>query len=124
MSEGLRFPFDISARGVAASSPRNRQIHEQLEQLLLTMPGERVNRPTFGCGVQQLVFASASPEAAAAAEYTISVAIKRHLRDSIELDAVRVSVHESTMYIDILYTLNDTGEEMRASIEQPLMEAS
>lgn len=124
MSEGLRFPFDISTRGVAARSVRKRQIYEQLEQLLLTMPGERVSRPTFGCGVQQLVFASASPEAAAAAEYTVSVAIKRHLKETIDLDAVRVTVHDSAMYIDILYTLRETGEELSASFEQPLMEAS
>ena len=123
MKEGLRFPFEISARGVAATSPYQRQVHEQLEQLLLTMPGERVNRPTFGCGIQRLVFANASPEAAAAAEYTISVAIRRHLGDVMALDAVRVTVHESTLYIDILYTLRETGEELSASFEQPLLEA-
>jgi phage baseplate assembly protein W len=122
MSEGLRFPFDISARGVAASSPRERQIYEQLEQMLLTLPGERVNRPTFGCGVQRLVFASASEEARAAAEYTISVAIRRHFEDILLLDAVRVTVHDSSMYIDILYTLRASGEELKASFQQPLLE--
>jgi phage baseplate assembly protein W len=123
VKEGLRFPFGISARGVAASSPYRRQVYEQLEQLLLTIPGERVNRPTFGCGVQRLVFADASPEAAAAAEYTIAVAIRRHLADVVELDAVRVTVQESTMYIDILYTLRESGEELSASFEHPLLEA-
>jgi phage baseplate assembly protein W len=123
MSEGLRFPFAISARGVAAGSLLQRQVYEQIEQLLLTMPGERVNRPTFGCGVQRLVFANASPEAAAAAQYTISVAINRHLDEVIQLDAVRVTVQESTMFIDILYTMRESGEELSASFEQPLLEA-
>lgn len=123
MSEGLRFPFEISARGVASASTRKQQINEQLEQLLLTLPGERVNRPSFGCGVQRLVFADASPEAAAAAQYTISVAINRVFSDSIQLDAVRVWAHGSTLYIDILYTLRETGEELSASFEQPMLES-
>ena len=40
-------------------------MREQLEQLLLTIPGERVNRPDFGCGIQRLVFDGTDPLALA-----------------------------------------------------------
>src|SRR5262245_6235911 len=115
MARALQFPFQVSERGVAATSGRLDVIRQQLEQLLLTMPGERVNRPDFGCGVQRLVFAGASPEAAAAAEYVIGTAINKYMAELIQLDAVRVTVDASTMYIDILYTVLDSGAELAVS---------
>lgn len=120
---GLRFPFAISKRGVAASSIRAQQIKEQLEQLLFTLPGERVLRPSFGCGVQRLVFAGLSEDTMAAAEYTISTAIRDYLGEVLLLEAVRVSSIDTKMTIDILYTLLETGEELSASFEQPIQDS-
>ena len=120
MTQALRFPFQISDRGVAATAGRPDIIRHQLEQLLFTIPGERVNRPNFGCGVQRLVFAGTTTEAIRAAEYTISTAIRRHMADLITLDAVRVTVDETLMLIDILYTLVETGDELAVSFDQPL----
>src|SRR5262245_29674242 len=105
MIQAMRFPFQLSARGVVAESSFNDVIRQQLEQLLFTMPGERVNRPLFGCGVQRLVFAGTSADTIAAAEYVIATAIRTHMRDRISLDAVRVTVDDTTLFIDILYTL-------------------
>ena len=122
MRRAMTFPFQASDRGVVSTSNRAQAIRQQLEQLLLTIPGERVNRPDFGCGVQTLVFAGASPEAAAAAEYVIGTAIRRFLRDLVRLDAVRVTVDDTTLLIDILYTTVDTGEELAATFRQPLQE--
>jgi uncharacterized protein len=126
MQRSLRFPFQISERGVAATSGRQEAIREQLEQLLLTIPGERVNRPEFGCGVQRLVFSGAGPQVAAAAEYVISAAIRKYMAKLIQLDAVRVSYgpDNTHMHIDILYTLLDSGEELAATFSQPLTEAT
>lgn len=120
MELSLAFPFRAVDRGGAAVSPRARAVHEQLEQLLLTVPGERVNRPDFGCGVQRLVFGGASREVAAAAEYIISASVRRYLGELLDVDAVRVSVEDTQLFIDILYTLRDTGEELVATITQPL----
>ena len=62
MKRSLTFPFHIGDLGAPATSPRTLAVRQQLEQLLFTIPGERVNRPTFGCGVQRLVFGGCSPE--------------------------------------------------------------
>lgn len=51
----LKFPFSIGKNGAAAST-RQQHIKEQVEQLLLTNPGERWYRPDFGVGVKALVF--------------------------------------------------------------------
>lgn len=119
----MTFPFQASDRGVAATSSRAEVIRQQLEQLLLTMPGERVNRPDFGCGIQRLVFSGASPETAAGAEYVIATSIRRYLSDLVRLDTVRVTVEATTLIVDILYTVVDTGEELAASFVQPLQDA-
>jgi uncharacterized protein len=124
MVQAMRFPFQLSARGVVAESSFNDVIRQQLEQLLFTIPGERVNRPLFGCGVQRLVFAGTSADTIAAAEYVIATAIRTHMRDRISLDAVRVTVDDATLFIDILYTLSQSGAELAASFAQPVGEPS
>lgn len=122
MSRGLAFPFAISSVGAPAVSPHVRSIREQLEQLLFTIPGERVNRPAFGCGVQRLVFGGASPETAAAAEYVISVNARDFMGDLIAVDAVRViaDVERATLFVDILYTVRSTGEERADTFRRAL----
>ncbi len=125
MARNLTFPFRIGDLGTPATSPRAQVIRQQLEQLLFTLPGERVNRPTFGCGVQRLVFGGASPEAAAAAEYIIRLNVQDFMDDVIRVDAVRVTADpdQATLYVDILYTLLESGEEraetFRRALEAP-----
>jgi phage baseplate assembly protein W len=120
MSRGLYTPFQIGALGYPRTAARARIIAQQLEHLLFTLPGERVDRPGFGCGVQRLVFAGASPEAAAAAEYVIRIGVRTFLADLVALDAVRVTVDEATLLIDILYTVIETGEEQAQTFSRPL----
>ena len=53
----IDFPFHFDARQQTAATTDDDHIRDLIEQLLLTGPGERVNRPNFGGGLQQLVFA-------------------------------------------------------------------
>ena len=119
MGENLYFPFRSGTLGVPRTANRREVVRQKLEQLLFTMPGERVNRPGYGCGVQQLVFSGTGTEAAAAAEFLISTNISRNLPE-VDLEAVRVTSDEATLHIDILYTLLDSGDEEAASFEVPL----
>src|SRR5690349_16891829 len=102
MARALRYPFTISDLGTPHTSPRLRSIREQIEQILFTVPGERVNRPRFGCGIQRLVFSGASAEIAASAEYVIQVNLREFLGDLIVLDAVRVNAdpESATLFVD------------------------
>lgn len=120
MDRAMAFPFRVTELGAAAISARRQAVHEQLEQLLLTIPGERVNRPAFGCGIQRMVFDSTDALSLAAAEYVVSTSIREHLRDLVALDAVRVTVADSTILVDILYTLVGTNEEAAYSVALPL----
>lgn len=120
MDRAMAFPFRVTELGAAAISARRQAVHEQLEQLLLTIPGERVNRSAFGCGIQRMVFDSTDALSLAAAEYVVSTSIREHLRDLVALDAVRVTVADSTILVDILYTLVGTNEEAAYSVALPL----
>jgi phage baseplate assembly protein W len=120
MARGLSFPFQIGEAGVPRVATRAALLRHQLELLLFTLPGERLHRPEFGCGVQRLVFAGASAETASAAEHTIRQGVRAELGTLITVDAVRVRSEESTLRIDLLYTVLLTGEERAESFRRPL----
>ena len=59
----LEFPFaiDRGARSAAEEGDYDDYIRQLIRQVLLTAPGERVNRPDFGAGVRRMVFAPNNP---------------------------------------------------------------
>ena len=72
--------------------------------MLFTAPGERVNKPEFGCGLFNLVFEPNDPILAAAMEFTIGQALSRWLRNEILVDLVNVTVSEGTATVEVSYT--------------------
>jgi uncharacterized protein len=56
----INYPYGFDSSGHTAQTDLPGHIFQMVEQILLTSPGERVNRPNFGCGVNQLVFAPSS----------------------------------------------------------------
>ena len=67
----MDYPFDIDNRGRTASAAGEDHIRNLIEQVLFTSPGERVNRPTFGSGLMQLVFAPNSESLSAAVHLSV-----------------------------------------------------
>jgi uncharacterized protein len=114
----IAYPLHFDGRGRTAQTDYNTHIRDMLEQLLFTSPGERVNRPDFGSGLQQLVFAPTSPELAAALQYTLKAAIQRWLGDVLELQALDVSSDDSTLSIFIQYVVRQTNEQQVAQFTQ------
>lgn len=104
------FPFRIDARGRTAASDRDRHVRDLIEQLVFTSPGERVNRPDFGSGILQLVFAGSDPALAAALETALHATLDQWLGDIIEVSAVEVQAADATLTVEIAYLLRDTGE--------------
>ena len=106
----IDFPFHFDGRGRTASTGDDNHICEMIEQLLFTSPGERVNRPDFGSGLLQMVFAPNSPELAAALQFTIQAALQRWLGDVIELQALEATSEEATLRVSVQYAVRRTGE--------------
>ena len=114
----IHFPITFDHRGRTATSGRDDHIREMIEQLLFTSPGERVNRPEFGCGAMQLIFAPNSDQLAAAVQANIRAALQRWLGDLIEVQGLDVSNEDSKLYISIDYVVIKTGEVRTDTFER------
>jgi Bacteriophage baseplate protein W len=104
------YPFHFDARGRTAVTDDDDHIRDMIEQLLFTNPGERVNRPDFGSGLLDLVFAPNSPELAAALEFSMQAAIQQWLGDLIQVDSLEVLSEDATLKIELQYVVRRTGE--------------
>lgn len=114
----LDFPLHLDRRGATAQADENKHVRDLIEQLIFTAPGERVNRPEFGSGVLQLVFAPNSPELAATVQFTLQAALQRWLGDVIELRSVDVSAVDATLTIALAYLIRRTGELQNAQFQE------
>ena len=116
----LAFPFHLTPVGRSAQSPSpETHIRELLEQLLLTRPGERVNRPQLGCGLGDLVFGPSSPEVAAAVSVTLGAAVAEFLGDLIRVRDLRVQAGDGELRVDLAYEILPAGTPATASIDLP-----
>ena len=111
------YPFRFDATGRTALTDEADHVRDMIEQLLLTTPGERVNRPDFGSGLMDLVFAPNSPELAAGLEFSMQAAIQQWLGDLIEVETLEVTAEDSTLRVELRYVLRRTGESRSAVVQ-------
>jgi hypothetical protein len=95
----LAFPFRIGTDGRTAA-PRSdaEHVRDELLQLLLTSPGDRLFLPQFGGGVRKLVFEPASDVLRGVVKARITQALSRWLghRLTVEMIEVRFGDEPST----------------------------
>ena len=107
----IDFPFHFDARGRTALTGDDDHIRDMIEQLLFTNPGERVNRPDFGSGLLQMVFAPNSPEIAAALQFTVQASLQQWLSDAIQVQSLEVTSEDSTLRVELSYVVLRTAEQ-------------
>lgn len=108
------YPLRFDGRGHTAEASADRHIRDLIEQVLFTMPGERVNRPTFGSGLMQLVFAPAGDELAAATQFLVQGALQQWLGDLIQVEAVRVEGVDSALVVTVQYVVR-SGQQRQVA---------
>src|SRR5580700_12184200 len=101
----VAFPYSFDATGHTATTDPLSHIGDMIEQILLTSPGERVYRPTFGSGTAQLVFAPNSDVLAAAQQQAIQSGLQQYLSDLIRVNSVTVEANDATLQVTVVYTL-------------------
>jgi phage baseplate assembly protein W len=116
----LSFPYHIDPRGRSAQSSDADHLTEMIEQVLFTAPGERVNRPDFGCGLLQLVFAPNSDTLAAALQTTVQGALQQWLGALIAVEQVTIDNSDSTLSVTVQYSLRSTQQRVTAEFTQTL----
>jgi phage baseplate assembly protein W len=114
----IDYPFHFDGRGRTAATDDNDHIRDMIEQLLFTNPGERVNRPDFGSGLLQMVFAPNSPELAAALQFTMQAALQRYLGDLIDLKSLEVTAKDSTLSVVVKYLVRRTQESRTETFQR------
>lgn len=103
----IAFPVAID-RGlgkIADEESYPAHVEQLIKQVLLTNPGERINRPDFGCGLRRMVFAPNSDAAAALLEVTIVQALSKWLGTVITVDNVDVTNDSETLRVQISYAI-------------------
>jgi phage baseplate assembly protein W len=98
------FPFAVNEAGRITATGGDEAIRGKIIQVLFTAPGERVNRPDFGCGLFNLDFEPNDATLAAAMEFTIGEALVRWLGDDILVDYVQAESSDETINIEVIYT--------------------
>ena len=104
---GIAFPLHTDATGRLALVSRHREIEESIRLILGTAPGERPMRPEFGCGIHDIVFASADAQTAGRIAEEVRIALRRW-EPRIEVADVVVSADAESsalLYIDVRYAL-------------------
>ncbi|MDQ3253700.1 MAG: GPW/gp25 family protein [Acidobacteriota bacterium] len=102
------YPFHFDGRRRTAEATADDHIRDMIEQLLFTAPGERVNRPTFGSGLMQLVFAPNGDALAAATQSTVRGALQQWLGELIVVEAVEVQSVEAELRVTVQYIVRRT----------------
>ena len=114
------FPFHIDDRGRTAEVSDEGHISDLIQQVLFTSPGERVNRPTFGSGIMQLLFAPNSEALASATQVTVQSALQQWLGDLIEVEDVQVTSEDSKLLLLIQYVIRRNQERRVTQFSQAI----
>jgi uncharacterized protein len=102
IGQGWAFPPQIGPQGGFALTHDRNELDQAIRIILMTAPGQRVMRPTFGCRLHDLLFAPNNSHTAALA--------RRYVEEALGMWEPRIRVHTIT-------TRPDPNEAARLLIE-------
>jgi uncharacterized protein len=119
VGRGLSFPLRLNDRDRLSMVQDDADIRQSIQIIIMTIPGERVMRPNFGCQIHELIFHPANWHTATTAE--------RYVREALEMWEPRISVEEiivtpandgeGQLIIDIKYQIK--GQPDKRSLVYP-----
>lgn len=116
----LDYPFQFDGSGRTAMTGEADHVRDLVEQVLFTAPGERVNRPTFGSGLMQLVFAPNSDALAAATQVSVHAALQQWLSEIVMVEGVEVRREDAALHVSVRYVLRQTQERKMVELVKTL----
>jgi phage baseplate assembly protein W len=111
LGTGWTFPPRFERHGRSALVANEPDIRESLFILLSTVPGERVMHPTFGCGLQALVFESVTGNMITRVKDMVARAIL-HFEPRITLERIEIDsgdIADGLLKIGIDYRVRATN---------------
>lgn len=120
--EGFRHPVALDGSLGRLRAERNypSYVVQLITQVLLTAPGERVNRPDFGAGLRRLVFSPSSSETATLLQAKVFQSLDRWLGQLINVDRVDASSENGRLDVTVTYTLKARGDQQVLNLEVTL----
>jgi uncharacterized protein len=118
----LAYPLGLNpnSRKLAEETDYDAYVVGLIKQILLTAPGERINRPEFGVGVKRLIFAAGPDTAHAFTKALVLEGLTKHLKDIISVEAIGVRSEEASLFIDINYVVLQRGHRRYLNLEVTL----
>jgi phage baseplate assembly protein W len=106
----LAFPFRIGPDGrTAAPASDAEHVRDELLQLLLTSPGERLFLPEFGGGLRRLVFEPASDTLRNVVKARITQALSRWLGQRLTVEMLDVTWDSSAATLEVIVQYRPAG---------------
>lgn len=106
----LAFPFHIGSDGrTAAPVDDAAQVRDELLQLLLTSPAERLWLPEFGGGVRKLVFEPASEALRGVVKARITNGLSRWLGHRLTVELIDVTWDDSAATLEVTVKYRPAG---------------
>ncbi len=107
----LAFPFRIAADGrTAAPASQADHVRDEVLQLILTSPGERLFLPDFGGGVRRLVFEPTSDVLRGMMQARLTQAFQKWLGGRAILESLQVEFNDARADIQIQYRVAGTTD--------------
>src|ERR1017187_4986069 len=108
----IHYPFAIDqGLGVLQEEKDfSQHVQQMMMQVLFTNPGERVNRPHFGCGIRRMVFAPNSDTSASMLQLIVNQSLDKWLGELITVDNVTVVDENNEMSVTIQYLIKANQE--------------
>lgn len=118
----IAYPLQLggTSRKLAEENDYGSYVEQLVRQVLLTGPGERINRPDFGAGVRRLVFEPNGNGTAGLAKAMIYQALTKWLGALIRVESIEVRSQDATLLIDIVYMLLQRGQRRYLNVEVTL----
>ena len=109
--QGFAFPpgLDDTAHRFRSEGDYSRHVRNLMQQVLLTAPGERVDRPDFGAGLRQQLFEPSGESTVALLQTRVFQSLERWLGDLIRVDEVTTSFDEGRLDVAVKFTLKARG---------------
>jgi uncharacterized protein len=113
LGRGWAMPVDIDPRtGLVASVAYEEDIRQSILIILETVPGERVMRPNFGCGIHNLVFTALDSTTLQLIRSSVEEALRRC---EARIDVLGVTVDEAAtaegkLQIELEYRVRRTNQ--------------
>jgi len=115
--QGIKAPFEVSkTRGSPVIVQNNELLSSSIRTILLTTPGERPYRPTFGSWLRRMVFANmtegAAFQAAAEAKRALTAWEKR-----ITVQDILFELAETSIFLTVIWRPNGASSQFRTTVE-------